>query len=64
MKNLIKIIKSMFSDREWDADGCKIAGFIALIWGCVLCTLHNEYGVQLALFGGGMMGAKALRENT
>lgn len=64
MKNLATIIKSMFSDREWDADGCKIAGFIIAIWGCVLCSLHNEMGLQLVWAGGGMMGVKAWRENT
>lgn len=68
MKTLIekgaKIIQSMFSDKEWDADGCKIAGFIIAIWGCVLCSISNEMGVQLALIGGGMIAGKSLRENT
>jgi len=54
----------MFSDKEWDADGCKIAGFIALIWGCVLLTMHNELGQNLVLVGGGMIAGKAIRENT
>lgn len=59
-----KVIQSMFSDKEWDADGCKVAGFIALIWGCVLMTIHNDLGRELVLVGGGMIAGKAIRENT
>jgi len=59
-----RIIQSMFSDKEWDADGCKITGFCIALCGCVLCFLHNDLGVQLVWAGGAMVAGKAIRENT
>lgn len=60
MKN---VIKAMFTDKSWDADGCKITGFIVVVFGCVLCALKNEMGMQLVWCGGAMIAGKAIREN-
>lgn len=56
--------KALLGDKVGDYDGAKVAGFIALIWGLVLCTIHNELGLQIAFLGGGMMLGKCWRENT
>ncbi len=56
--------KALLGDKVGDYDGAKVGGLIALIWGLVLCTIHNEMGLQIAWLGGGMMLGKCWKENT
>jgi len=55
---------SLFGDKAYDPDLCKVGGMITVITGLVLAAFHNEYGVPLALGGLGAIAAKNVRENT
>lgn len=51
--------KSLFTDREWDADASKIVGFALVVAGCVGFFMAKENFQWLIAFGAGLLGWKA-----
>ena len=56
------IIKSLFSDKEWDFDLSKVVGFGAVVCGIVGFFLTKEGFQWLLTFGVGLLGWKSTIE--
>lgn len=50
-----KLIKSIFSDREWDADATKIFGFLIVLAGLVGFFLGKSDFQWVVGFGAGLI---------
>lgn len=59
MKKLKEIIKSMFTDKDWDADLSKIVGFILIIISIVGFFKQLSEWQWLLGFGAGLIGWKS-----
>lgn len=56
------IIKSLFSDKEWDFDLSKVVGFGAVVCGIVGFFLAKDGFQWLLTFGVGLLGWKSTIE--
>ena len=52
---MIKVIKSIFTDREWDADATKVVGFCVVIAGMVGFFMGKENFQWVIAFGSGLI---------
>lgn len=59
MKKLKEVIKSMFTDKDWDADMSKIVGFILIIISIVGFFKQLSEWQWLLGFGAGLIGWKS-----
>lgn len=52
---MIKAIKAMFTDREWDADVTKIIGFAVIVAGLVGFFMGKSEFQWVIAFGSGLI---------
>jgi hypothetical protein len=57
----MKLIKSLFTDRDWDADISKLVGFILVALGCYGFLVNKDSQWILAL-GVSLLGIAKVRE--
>ena len=63
MKAIMKILHSMFSDKDWDADVTKIGGFLLAVCGVIgfFCSIP-EWSIMLIIGTGAMLTGKFSKE--
>lgn len=55
MKKIGTVIKSLFSDRDWDADATKIFGFILICAGIIGFFMEKNDFQWVVAFGSGLI---------
>lgn len=55
MKKIGEVVKSLFTDREWDADATKIFGFALIVAGIVGFFLEKSDFQWVVAFGSGLI---------
>lgn len=63
IEKIMKILHSMFSDKEWDADITKIGGFLLAVCGVIgfFCAVA-DWSIMLLIGTGAMISGKFSRE--
>lgn len=63
MKAIMKVLHSMFSDKDWDADITKIAGFLLAVCGVVgFFVAIPEWSIMLLIGTTAMATGKFSKE--
>ena len=57
MKKLSDMIKSLFTDREWDADLTKVVGFALIVAGVIGFFMEKGNFQWLMTFGSGLIAS-------
>jgi len=60
----MKVLQSIFGDKEYDFDGAKVVGAILVIVACVGFFRQINGWETMLYSGGAMILGKCLRENT
>lgn len=63
MKKLRDIIKSLFSDNDFDADLTKVIGFAIIVCGVVGFFLNKSDFLGLLAFGSGLIATGKFSKN-
>lgn len=57
MKSIKETMKSLFSDRDWDADLTKVVGFALIVTGIVGFFMEKSNFQWLMTFGSGLIAS-------
>ncbi len=57
---ILKQFYSLLTDKDWDADGCKIVGIGLIIYGCVLMHQQHPDGFKVVCAGAGILTGRAI----